>query len=166
MLRQTEGTARVIDIHGDTATVVINRSRRCSECGKAQAGICGQGGAGMVLRVRNTIGAAKGDTVVVSLDRRTHYKAYLVAFVIPVMALFVGTYAGSLLSGIFRIGSLDVILGILFLALSLVISMMIIRSLDRSNDMYISRILHDHGDYDIGSSVEGEEYLRAFAHNK
>jgi len=164
MVRETDETARVIATRDSTATVVINRSRACGECGKARAGICGRGGAGMVLRVRNTIGAVEGDTVVISLNRRTHYRAYLIAFVVPVMALFIGTYTGLLLSWIFKLKSLDVILGISFLAISLVISMMIIRSIDRSSDMYISKILYDHGDYDLGSSVEGEEYLKAFVY--
>jgi sigma-E factor negative regulatory protein RseC len=165
MIKQTHETATVVQTHGDTATVMINKSSACSECGKAQAGICGKGGAGMLIRVRNTAGAKQGDTVVVSLDRKTHYKAYLFAFVIPVIALFAGTYVGSILSGRFDTEYLDVIFGLFSLGLSVVYSLRIIHTLDRSRDMYISRIIHDGGaGYDLSSSPEGEDYLRAFAH--
>jgi len=165
MIKQTNDTATVIETHGDTATVMTNKDMACRGCGKAQAGICGKGGTGMLFSVRNSAGARQGDTVLISLNRKTYYKAYLFAFVTPVMALFAGTYAGSVLSERVEIGHLDVILGLLFLILSMIYSLKVIHALDRSKDMYISRIIHDGGaGYDLGSSTEGEDYLRAFAH--
>jgi len=164
MLKQAYDTATVIKTDGSRATVVINKNSSCRECGKAQAGICGKGGGGMLLSVRNDIGAKQGDTVVVSLDRKTHFKAYLFAFIMPVIALFGGTYAGSVMSGWLVSGDLDVFLGLVSLILGIIFSLKMIHTLDRTEDMYISRIIYDGTGHDISPSAEGEEYLRAFAH--
>ena len=43
-------TGTVIETNGTMAKVRINKSKSCKECGKAQAGICGKSGEGMIMK--------------------------------------------------------------------------------------------------------------------
>jgi len=157
MQRSGIETGTVLQTDGVTAKVITNKSKACNECGKAQAGICGKQGAGMVMNVRNAIGAAQGDIVTIDLDRSTHIKAYFIVFIIPIVALFVFSYIGSLLGT----PGLEVILGISGLAVSLLLSAHIIRKLNKSAGMKISSILGKDESFEAMTQEE-MDYLRAY----
>ena len=155
-------TGTVLSTDGISATVVTNKSRACNECGKAEAGICGKQGAGIVMKAKNSPGAKTGDRVVIELEKSAQVKAYFLAFIFPVMALCVCAYFGYILSVQTGTGGLDVISGLTGFIVALLISLKMIHSLDKSAQMYISRIIHESPDYTSGSCSEEADYLNAF----
>ncbi len=155
-------TATVIMTEGTFATVVTNKSKSCNECGKAQAGICGKSGTGMVIKVKNPLNAVKGDQVTIELDSRTHAKGYFYFFVLPVIALIAGTYSGYLFSESAGIKGLDVIAGIVFLVISIAYALIKVQRLDRSTQFEITRILHKQPGSPAISCSEGLDYLERF----
>jgi positive regulator of sigma E activity len=102
-------TGTVLKTEGTMALVITNRSKSCRECGKAQAGICGKSGSGMVLKADNALGAERGDTVELGLEKAAHVKGYFLAFVLPVLVLFLAAYAGHILSQLTDVKYLDAI---------------------------------------------------------
>lgn len=155
-------TGTVLKTEGTTATVITNKSKSCKECGKAQAGICGKSGSGMVMTVDNSMGAVQGDTVELGLAKRIHIKGLFIAFILPVIALFVFSYAGHILSQYLGIKGLDVTVGIAGLVLSILYSFIKIRKLGKSTQLHITKILKSRAEYGVGSSSEEIDYLHAF----
>ena len=155
-------TGTVIKTEGVWASVITNKSKSCNECGKAQAGICGKSGAGMVMSVKNTAGANKGDTVELGLDKITHIKAYFFAFIFPVVTLFVSAYLGSVISLSADVKSLDVIAGFTGLIISILYSFRKIIRLDRTSRLQITKILSDPPEYVSAISAEEMDYISAF----
>jgi positive regulator of sigma E activity len=162
MQRPDLETGTVIKIDGPWASVITNKSKSCNECGKAQAGICGKSGAGMVMSVKNRAGARKGDTVELGLDKATHIKAYFFAFILPVAILFVCTYSGSVISSYAGINGLDVIAGVTGLVISILYSFHKIRSLDRTSRLQIIKIISDPPEYVSAAGAEEMDYISAF----
>jgi sigma-E factor negative regulatory protein RseC len=156
-------TATVLKTEGTSATVITNKSKSCKECGKARAGICGKSGSGMIMTVENSLGAEKGDTVEIGLEKKTHVKAYFIAFVLPVILLFLATYTGHFLSQLMGIEGLDVIAGLTGLIIAIICSLRKIYRLDKSVQMQITKILHGSSEYRFGSSPEEIDYLHAFS---
>ena len=163
MQRPDLETGTVIKIDGQWATVITNKSRSCNECGKAQAGICGKSGAGMVMSVKNKAEARKGDTVELGLDKETHIKAYFFAFIFPVVILFVCAYAGSVISSYADIYGLDVIAGVTGLIISILYSFYKIRRLDSTSRLQIIRIISEPPEYVSAAGAEEMDYMSAFA---
>jgi positive regulator of sigma E activity len=157
-------TGTVLKCEGEWAMVITNKSKSCRECGKAQAGICGKSGAGMVIKVRNPVGAKSSDTVLLELDRSIHIKAYFLAFILPVAILFLCTYAGYLVSQSSGIKGLDVTAGFIGLAASAAYSLNRIRSLGMKTHLQIGKILHDAPESYSSSCPEETDYLAAFGH--
>ncbi|MBI5097698.1 MAG: SoxR reducing system RseC family protein [Nitrospirae bacterium] len=162
MQRPDLETGTILNTHGAWATVITNKSKSCKECGKAQAGICGKSGAGMVIKVRNPAGALKGDTVELGLDKVTHIKAYFLAFILPVLILFICTYIGSIISLSTGIKSLDVIAGFTGLIISIIFSFKKIRKLDRTSRLQVANVLYDPPEYVTTVSAEEMDYMAAF----
>lgn len=158
-------TGTVLKTEGDGATVITNKSKSCNECGKAQAGICGKSGAGMIMEVRNPVGAKARDIVLLELDSKTHVKAYFLAFVLPVAILFLGTCAGYIISQFSGVKGLDVTAGIVGLVASITYSMKKIRTLDRTTQLQIKKVLNNMPETDSLASSEETDYLAAFGKN-
>ncbi len=155
-------TGTVLKTEGTSATVITNKSKSCQECGKAQAGICGKGGSGMVITVDNSLGAVQGETVELGLARNTHAKGLFIAFIFPILVLIVCSCAGHILTQYMGIKGLDVIAGLTGLILSILYSFRKIRTLDKSTHLHIIKILSGHAEYGVGSSSEEIDYLHAF----
>jgi positive regulator of sigma E activity len=142
MKRSDIESGTVIDTDGSSASVMINKSKSCNECGKAQAGICGKSGAGMIMKAQNTIDAVKGDTVTIELGTATQAQGFFLFFVLPVLALFAGSYAGFLLSEATGVKGLEVITGIAMLIIFSCYSLNKIRKLDKAAIYSIKSILN------------------------
>lgn len=157
-------TGMVIETDGLWAVVRTNEEKSCNECGKARAGICGKGGAGMILQVKNPVGAVKGDTVKIDLEKGTHYKAYFLAFILPLLMLFLGTAAGSVLSKSWGIGNLELLGGFSGFIIAVAFSLKKIHSLDKSKKMYIADIIHDTppSGCEMNPGPEEMDYLAGF----
>jgi positive regulator of sigma E activity len=162
MQRPDHETGTVIKTDGTWATIITNKSKSCNECGKAQAGICGKSGAGMVMSVKNAAGANKGDTVELGLDKATHVKAYSLAFIFPVVILFLCAYSGSIISSAAGVKGLDVIAGLTGLIISTLFSFKKIGELDRTSCLQITKVLFDPPEYVAAVSAEETDYMSAF----
>ncbi|RJQ43829.1 MAG: hypothetical protein C4538_11455 [Nitrospiraceae bacterium] len=158
-------TGTVLKTEGNWATVITNKSKSCNECGKAQAGICGKSGAGMVMKVRNPVRAKVWDTVLLELDRKTHVKAYFYAFVLPVILMFAGTYTGHLVSEYSGIKGFDVVAGFTCLFVSIVYALKKIRALDKTTHLQISKVISEGHTSDYLACPEEVDYLAIFGRN-
>jgi positive regulator of sigma E activity len=145
MERSDIESGTVIDIDGRLASVIINKSKSCHECGKAQAGICGKSGAGMIMKAQNTIDAVKGDMVTIELETATQARGFFLFFILPVLALFAGSYAGFLLSESTGVKGLEVITGMAMLIIFSCYSLNKIRKLDKAAIYSIKSILNCSG---------------------
>lgn len=159
MEKQDIETGTVLKTEGDWATVVTNKSKSCRECGKAQAGICGKSGSGMVIKARNAVNAKISDIVLLDLDKKTHMKSYFFAFVLPVVALFIGTYTGYLVSQSTGIKGFDVAGGFIGLIVTIVYSVNRLRKIDKTIQLKITRVLHDAPEIDSFTSPEEMDYI-------
>ena len=160
-------TGTVLSTEGIWATVRTNKSKSCRECGKAQAGICGKGGAGMIMKVKNPIRAKKGNTVLLELERKTHIKGYFLAFILPIITLFLSAFTGYILSQFFGIKGIEVAAGFTGLTISIIFSLKKIHKLDKTIQLYITKTLNDLPECEnlIGLNPEEMDYLAAF-HSK
>jgi len=163
MERSDRESGTVIETGGIVATVMINKSKSCNECGKAQAGICGKSGAGMIIKVKNPLKAVKGDMVTLEIDKKTQAKGYFLVFVLPVLALLAGSYGGHLLSLATGTKGLEVITGMALLALAIAYSLIKIHKLDKAAEFYISSILNPEQNLTLPSCPEETDYLAHFS---
>jgi sigma-E factor negative regulatory protein RseC len=90
--RQEEGT--VTALRGDTAEVIIRRSRLCEGCGSCCVLVDTDT---MLAEADNAIGAKQGDRVVVDLPPSVSIRAAYILYGIPLLAFFLGLALGALL---------------------------------------------------------------------
>ncbi len=162
MERSDIESGTVIDIDGTSASVMINKSKACHECGKAQAGICGKSGAGMIMKAQNTLNAVKGDTVTIGLNTATQARGFFFFFILPVIALFAGSYAGLLISESTGIKGLEVVTGISLLIIFTLYSLYMIRLLDKTAKYCITSVILKGTNFSPGSCSEETDYLTHF----
>ena len=102
----------IIDIVDDrTAKMIMQRHSACASCGKCSklSSECQD----LVVEVDNSIGAKKGDRVEVTMEGVNVIKATLLAYLVPLIFLFVGivlTY--YILNYINFSGEIEVISGV------------------------------------------------------
>ncbi len=78
-------------IEGKNAVVQFARTSMCKHCGACLA----IGDKEMELAVENTLHASVGDRVTVELSARRVVQASLLAYLVPLIALLAGVWAGS-----------------------------------------------------------------------
>lgn len=84
----------VHEIKGDKAAVVFKRSKACGDCHA-----CASFGDGnSVIELENTLGAKVGDRVRIELHSGAVFKASLILYGIPLIALLLGVLLGSRIS--------------------------------------------------------------------
>lgn len=82
---------KVIKIEEDQATIMIQRSTACGECGNCQVG---REKLQMVMTADNEVGAMVGDEVEIDLENVNFMTAMLIAYGFPLLALMVGIFGG------------------------------------------------------------------------
>ncbi len=157
-------TARVTEVFGGRARVRLEGGETCRKCGLAAMGLCKPGGTGMGYEVVNAKGAKRGDRVRLGLDSRVHLKGYLFAYMLPLFSFVAGSIGGWALSNYSGINGLEVLTGTSALIVSIVFSLRKLRALDRTETMYVERIVHEVPDFKLNPETgpEGYDYLRAF----
>ncbi len=157
-------TGTVIHTEGGIARVRLGKGTSCKGCGMAKLGLCRPGGAGMLLEVENSVNARVGDVVTIGLKRETHIKGYFLAFILPLSMLVVSTIAGYVLAVYMGLKGAEVIAGFLGLAITLFFSLRRLNEMDRSERMYIKRIIKDVPDFsgEVNIGAEGGDYLKGF----
>jgi len=82
---------RVIEAYGNVAKVEVFRRDECERC-KA----CGFGSRDRIVAVAtNTVGAEKGDEVVLELEGTQVVRAAVIVYLIPLVFLLIGLYLGT-----------------------------------------------------------------------
>lgn len=124
-----EETAQILEVHGDAVEIVTQRHSACGSC-SAKAG-CGTSLIAawfpqrqLRMRLQNTIGARKGDSVVVGLDEALLQRGAMRLYALPLAGLLVGAVAGDRVAPLFGIHAElgAVLLGLLGLTATLFVA--------------------------------------------
>lgn len=100
-----------------TAKLKMQRHSACASCGKCATTSEKKD---VIVEVDNTIGACVGDRVKVNMETVNVLKAAGIAYIVPLIALLIGTIATYFILGLFKVsGNIDVISGIVGVALML-----------------------------------------------
>lgn len=118
--RSEEGT--VVAVRGDTADVLLRRSRFCEGCGSCCVLVDSET---MLAEAANIAGARQGDRVLVELPIAKSIRAAYILYGVPLLAFLIGLAVGGLI-GYFLFGwgfnvPLALLFAIAFLALSYVL---------------------------------------------
>lgn len=117
-------TGRVVDVKDGVVNVCFNRPEACDHC----SGCAGQ--------KHETLVSIKGDaplgsTVDVDMPAKQVFKASLLAYVVPMVLLFLGLWLGTL---IFHNEALAALLGVSCMAVSYIILKAIEKTLQKKNN--------------------------------
>ena len=121
----------IIDIlDSRTAKMMMQRNSACASCGKCSklSSECQD----LVVEVDNSIGAKKGDLVEISMDSVNVLKATLLAYLVPLISLLVGTiFTYYILNLVKFSGQIEMISGVVGLICTL-ISYLLLRKNDQN----------------------------------
>jgi len=136
-------TGIIIRLEGDKAVIRLKGGKSCKGCGMGKIGLCRAGDTSMLLTAKNIVKAGVGETVQVGLDRKTKVKGYFMAYLIPIISLLTGTFAGYLLGEYLGIGYLDTAGGFFTLLTASLFSFRKLRELDANHFMVANKIIRD-----------------------
>lgn len=132
----------IIDIVDNrTAKMIMQRHSACASCGKCSklSSECQD----LVVEVDNSIGAKKGDHVEVSMESVRVLKATLLAYLVPLMFLLVGTILTYYILDLIKfLGPTEVISGVVGLICTF-ISYLLLRKNDdkfKQSRQYIPKV--------------------------
>lgn len=131
----------VIRLQEDSAIILLKGGESCKGCGQAKIGLCRAGGTSMVLTAKNQIGAKIGDIVTIGLDRSVKVRGYLLAFVIPIISLILGSLIGYIVGGYFEAPFLDFSVGFSALIISYYFSLKMLKRLDSSSIITVKSVI-------------------------
>jgi len=108
-----EETGRVVALDGDQAWVVTERRSACGSCAANKG--CGTGimsrafssGREIRIRVGNAVDAAVGDEVVLGIDDRVLLRSSILMYLLPLLALMLGAFAGNAINDAVRLSDTD-----------------------------------------------------------
>ena len=87
------------DVSGRKTLVRIKKSSACATCeSRSDCGV--DSGKNMVVEVANNLGGGKGDHVELSVPSGAFLKLSLLVYILPVIALIAGAFAGGALAGV------------------------------------------------------------------
>lgn len=133
--RAEEGT--VVSVQGETAKVLMRRSRMCEGCGSCCVKVDEDG---MLADAVNRAGAKPGDRVLVDLPESLSIRAAFILYGVPLLFFFAGLGLGALLSlaalgGKFSV-PLSVASGFALLVLSYILLSRVYRAGSHAADRY------------------------------
>jgi len=153
-------TGRIITIEEGRAVVMLEEGKSCRGCGAAKIGLCRSGGRSMFLTARNAKMARLGDQVMIGIDAKTRRTAFLLAYVIPLIAFIAGALAGNILGLLLDLPFLDILGAFALLFIGGAVSVTKLKALDRASRMEITRIVSDGEFRDAVTSEEELLYVR------
>jgi sigma-E factor negative regulatory protein RseC len=95
MKENVEGV--VIEVNAEMAKVKLSRHSDCSHCGMCQ------GADAVILEAPNTYNTKPGQRVILETKESNMFKAALIVFLLPLIAVVGGIYSGYLLSSILKV---------------------------------------------------------------
>lgn len=113
-------TGEVVKLEGKTAYLLFRRTSMCAKCGACGI-VAGQNT--VTVTAANTLDASVGDRVEVEFSSDNALKSSLVAYVFPLIMLFVGIWLGyTIPQDFFEVkDALATIMGLVFAALAFII---------------------------------------------
>ncbi|MDH4163497.1 MAG: SoxR reducing system RseC family protein [Nitrospirota bacterium] len=135
-------TGTVIRLEGGYAVVRMKHEGSCYKCGAAAMGLC-KGGLMQELTVMNPKNARVGDTVKIGLVKRVQYKGFVLAYVVPALALLLGIAAGHLLGSYAGLPFLEILSGFLVMIAVSFFSFRRLKMLDASHSIEIVQVISD-----------------------
>ncbi|MDL2237261.1 SoxR reducing system RseC family protein [Christensenellaceae bacterium OttesenSCG-928-K19] len=113
-------TGKVVEIKGDTAYLLFNRTSMCAKCG-ACGMVAGQNE--ITVPTENTLHAKLGDRVELEFTSKNALTSSMIAYLFPLAMLILGVWIGySVPQTVFEVQDvLAAILGIVFAAVSFVV---------------------------------------------
>lgn len=93
----SDSEAVVARLEGEHAWLEVCKPSACGSC--SSAGACTVGGSKRLQRVRNSVGAHVGDTVVVSVAEGAVLMAAFWTYLMPLLLALIGAGIGSALGG-------------------------------------------------------------------
>jgi sigma-E factor negative regulatory protein RseC len=108
---------RIIKSEKGYAHVITDKNEACGGCSSVNnCGTC-MTASKLVTRVRNPVDAKEGDQVIVSLSANTYLKGVALLYLVPVIGIILGAFAGSGLSS--YLGVNETMLSVIFSFLGL-----------------------------------------------
>jgi len=138
------------DVSGQRTLVRIKKSSACATC--ESRGNCEVvSGKNMVVEVANDLGAGKGDHVELSVPSGAVLKLSLLVYILPVVALIAGAFAGGAFAGVLHVplSLASVIGGFLVMGITFYALKRLDRSLRPRSEFHprMTRILHRGGPF-------------------
>lgn len=112
--------AKVVSVNGQTAKVQIKRASACGDNCASCKGSCAP--PNTYVEAVNTVGAVSGQDVEIEMNTQVFMNAVILNYVLPLIMLIIGIFAGSSLASNLNLGIsgdlLGVILGFILMAVS------------------------------------------------
>lgn len=133
-------TGTVIKVSNGLATVMLNAGESCKNCSAGRLGICKPSGNVSIITARVTEGINPGDLVRISLDGAAKSKGMFLAFVIPLLSLFLGTFIGYLINMKIPIAYLEVFSGFLSFIITSIFTLKRLKIMDSSVRLSLKKV--------------------------
>lgn len=110
----------VIEVKGPDIVVQCNPHAMCASCSAKKGCIMSDSGKVRNITMENSLAAEEGDTVIFTVESSGIVAASLVIYLMPVIFLFLGLYAGHMYNEYLMLDkdSASAIIGVLFFVLS------------------------------------------------
>jgi sigma-E factor negative regulatory protein RseC len=119
----------VAELSGHKAKVRIHKSSACASC-EARHGCHIHDTKEMIVDVNNDLRAKKGDLVEISVPTRSFLRTSLLVYFLPVLALFLGAYAGGAWAPSLHLPA--TLASVLGGGLAIILSFAVLRRIDRA----------------------------------
>ena len=103
--------AKVVSVNGQTAKVQIKRASACGDNCASCKGSCAP--PNTYVEAVNTIGAVSGQDVEIEMNTQVFMNAVILNYVLPLIMLIIGIFAGSSLPGVLNLKLSGDLLGLL-----------------------------------------------------
>lgn len=124
MKKEAQGV--VIEVSGNIAKVKSNRHGECKNCGACP------GDNATVLEVQNQLGAKPGQRVVFEIQETNMLKAAFVVYILPLIAIFIGSMFGAWLA--VKIGQSEKVFQIGGALIAFALAVLYIKIFDKSTN--------------------------------
>ncbi|MBF0224043.1 MAG: SoxR reducing system RseC family protein [Desulfobacterales bacterium] len=109
----------VVNTENSIAWVKTVRSTACDACSSKDACHMTGGGKEMEVKVLNIVKANSGDKVLIEFETASFLKVIFLIYLFPTLCLITGAVIGQILESKYNIGNASIMLGCLFLLISI-----------------------------------------------